>query len=70
MNSIDGTNKVSAAGSIVDAASGIIKYVWASTDLDTVGDYIAEFKITFEDLTILTVPSDGYFNIKVNKQLN
>ena len=70
MNSSDGTVKVDAAGAIVTAASGIIKYVWATGDLDTVGTYNCEFQITFADTTILTVPSKGYLTVVVGAELN
>lgn len=70
MSSLDGTNKISSAGSIVTPASGIIKYIWATGDLDTVGDYNASFQITFSDSTILTVPSKGYMKIIVQKELS
>lgn len=70
MSSIDGTNKISSAGSIVTAASGIIKYVWSADDLDTVGTFNASFQITFSDSTILTIPSKGYMKIIVQKELS
>ena len=68
-----GELKVSGNASVVSAieepaGSGKwltkIKYMWADGDLDTAGDYIAEFSIEYPDGT-LTVPSDGYIGIRV-----
>ena len=70
MNDSTGTSKVDSAGTIVTAASGIIKYIWATGDLDTIGTYNAEFQITFSDSSILTVPSKGYLTIVVGAELN
>lgn len=70
MNTSAGVVKVESAGTIVTAASGIIKYVWAVGDLDTVGTYNAEFQITFSDSSILTTPSKGYLTIVVGAELN
>lgn len=70
MNDSINTSKVDSAGSIVTAASGIIKYVWQTGDLDTVGIYNAEFQITFSDSSILTTPSNGYLIIVVGAELN
>ena len=69
MNDLTGTNKVDGTGAIVTAASGIIKYVWVTSDLDTVGVYNAEFQITFIDGSILTAPSSGYITIVVGDDL-
>lgn len=70
MNDSAGTSKVDAAGAIVTAESGIIKYVWSTGDLDTIGTYNAEFQITFSDSSILTVPSKGYLTIVIGAELN
>ena len=69
MNDSTGTNKVDGTGAIVTAASGIIKYVWQTNDLDTVGVYDAEFQITFSDSSILTAPSSGYITVVVGDDL-
>ena len=69
MNDLTGTNKVDGTGAIVTAESGIVKYVWQTGDLDTVGIYNAEFQITFSDSSILTAPSSGYITIVVGDDL-
>lgn len=69
MNSNSGTNKVDGTGALVDATNGIVKYVWVTGDLDTIGTYTAEFQITFSDASILTAPSKTYLTIVVVAEL-
>lgn len=63
------TLKVNAAGAIVTAASGIIKYVWATGDTDTAGEYEAEFQVTFSDSSIQTFPNGGNLSIYIYPQV-
>ena len=49
--------KVDAAATIVDAANGVIKYVWIAADVNEAGDFIAEFEITFSGGKIQTFPN-------------
>lgn len=55
---------------IVTAASGVVKYEWAGTELTTVGIYYAEWEVTFSDGTKGTFPNDDYFTIQVLDDLN
>lgn len=52
------TNTVDrAAATIVDAATGIVRYSWAAGDVDTSGVYVAEFEVSLSGLP-LTIPGD------------
>lgn len=44
-NSAGALKVTAAAGVLVDAAQGKIKYVWGSADVDTEGTFIGQFKI-------------------------
>jgi hypothetical protein len=47
-NQYTGVIKVNgSAGSFVSKPAGTVQYTWASGDTDTIGDYIAEFVITW-----------------------
>ncbi len=61
--------KVNAAGAIVDAASGSVKYAWAAADTDTAGRYRAEWQVTFADGRLETFPNAGYLEIAVVEDL-
>jgi hypothetical protein len=50
---------------IIDAENGKVRVKWKEGDTDTAGNYRAEFEIVFTDSTILTVPNDGYFLVKI-----
>ena len=53
------------AGSIVTAASGIVKCLRsAMTILDTPGMYQLEVQVTFSDATILTFPNSTFLTIE------
>lgn len=50
MENAAGTNKITnATARITDAPGGVVRYEWASADLDTVGSYTGQFKIVFVD---------------------
>lgn len=65
-----GTPKVNAPAVITDAVAGEVTYTWDAADTDTVGDFHAEFKITWGDGGIQTVPNDGYFEITIGDDLD
>ena len=56
-------------GLVVTQADGWIEYVWQSGDTNTVGVYESEFKITFSDGTIETVPNEGFEQITINENI-
>lgn len=52
------TNKVNrAAATIVNAATGVLRYSWAAVDVDTAGTYSAEFEVDMGGLP-MTIPGD------------
>lgn len=57
--------KVDAAGTVVDAAGGIVKYVWTAPDTDTVAEYVGEFVVVLSDATIRTFPSPEFITVRV-----
>lgn len=61
--------KVNATAEITDAANGRIRYIWASGDTDTVGEYDVEVQVTFSDGTIESYPNNGYHRLRVLKDL-
>jgi hypothetical protein len=55
---------------IIDAIQGKVKYSWQPTDTDTSGTYQAEFVITFEDNSILTVPTTDSLMVEIIKKIS
>lgn len=64
-----GTGKVEAAATVVTAATGAVKYVWAGTDTDTAGEYYGEFQVTWGDTRKETFPNNGQLLIVVTADL-
>ncbi len=69
MRARDGTLKVNAAGTIVSAAAGTVKYVWTGTDTDTPGNYDCEWQITWPTARPQTVPGAGYDQVCIGDDL-
>lgn len=60
---------VSAAATIVTAASGIVSYAWDAADTAVAGEYLAEWEVTLSSGRIVTCPNDGYLVIKIDGDL-
>lgn len=61
-----GTVKVNgAAGSVVDAALGRVKYDFSASDTDTADTYEAEFEVTYSNGDIQSFPNDGHFDVVI-----
>lgn len=58
------TTKVDAAGTIVSAVAGTVKYQWVGTDTDTPGTYDIEWQITWA-AGKQTVPGAGFDQIVI-----
>ncbi len=61
-DAVSGSVKINGAScSITDAPKGKCRYVWTSSDTNTVGTYLGEVEITFPDGKIQT----GYKQITI-----
>lgn len=60
-----GTIKVNrSSATLVSGPAGTLRYDWGASDLDTVGDYLAEFEATISGRK-LTIPTNGYIPVRV-----
>lgn len=59
------TVKVDAAAVVTDGENGAVKYEWATGDTDTVGQYQAEFEVTYAGGKIETFPNNSYILVQV-----
>lgn len=67
---VGGTVKVSKEDmEIINAATGIVEYRWATGDTDTATTYNAEVEVDWGGGVTQTFPSKGYFTIVVNEDL-
>lgn len=65
----DASAKVSAAATVVSAASGTVSYTWTGTDTDTAGVYKADWRVTLSGGATLTVPTHLYDTVYVDAKL-
>lgn len=49
---------------------GIVEYEWQEGDTDTVGTFNAEVEVMWAGSIPETFPADGYFKVRVGKDLN
>jgi hypothetical protein len=54
-----------ATATIVNAATGSVRYDWVDGDIATAGTFSAWFVIEYDDGGVLTVPNDGFITINV-----
>jgi hypothetical protein len=64
-NKQTGEVQVDEAGSIVDGANGVVKYSWSAGDTDTIGNFSAEFEVTYSDSSVETFPNNGFITVIV-----
>jgi hypothetical protein len=69
MKSSAGVAKVTSAAAFVDRPNGVVSYTWAGTDTDTVGDYTAEFEVTWPGAKPETFPNRGYITVSIFQDL-
>ena len=60
---------VDSQATIVDAATGTVRYDWASGDTAKNGMYEAEFKVTFSDGKVETFPNNGYMFVNIIREV-
>lgn len=53
------------AATVTSAENGELEYHWADGDTDTVGDFEGEFETLDGSNLPLTLPDDGYIQIKI-----
>lgn len=59
------TWKVDAAATISDAAGGELTYAWAAVDVDTSGEYLGRFLVTFAGSKTQSFPNPHRINVHV-----
>lgn len=69
MYASEGAEKVSAAAVIEDAAAGLVSYSWGASDLDTGGEFHAEFDITLP-AGKRTSPTNGIILVSIFDDLD
>lgn len=64
------TIKISRSpGTITNAATGEVTYIWGTADTDTVGDYEAEIEVAWNDGKPETFPNNGYWDITITDDI-
>jgi hypothetical protein len=64
------TPKVNATATIVNAATGQVRYDWLAVNTDTVGIYDAEWEVTYPDTTKQTFPTLTYLTVNIVADLD
>ena len=64
------TIKVNAAAIIVTPLSGVVRYDWAVADVDTPGEYIAEWQVTWTGGKKQSFPTLTYHSISILADLD
>jgi hypothetical protein len=61
----DANPKINAAATITDAATGKVSYTWSGTNTDTIGDYLAEWQVTFGGGAVETFPNGEILKVRI-----
>lgn len=62
--------KVNASASIVDGTTWTVQYDPIAADTDTVGDFNAEWEVTFASGKKQTFPNPGYLSVQISADLD
>jgi hypothetical protein len=63
--------KVNASAAFVgDLSDGVIEYQWASSDVDTAGEFLAEFDVDYGEGEIMTLPENGNILVTIFADVN
>jgi hypothetical protein len=65
----DGTIVINNPATIVNAAQGVVQYAWQPADTATAGKYLCEFRVTFGDGKVTSLPNDGYMEVIIVEAL-
>jgi hypothetical protein len=57
--------KINAAATITGASTGNVSYTPNSTDTNTIGDYLAEWQVTFSGGAVETFPNAALLKVRV-----
>jgi len=60
----------SSQAQIISAVNGIIQYSWQEGDTEFEGNYYGEFEIIFGDGKKMSLPREGFINIKITEDIN
>lgn len=69
-NMTNGALIIDRAATIVNAASGIVRYNWQSTDTQKSGMYLCEFEVTYSDGSIESFPNDDKIIVAIESEIN
>jgi len=69
MSGQSGGLKVNAPAYVSQSSPPVVGYQWQAEDLDTAGNFLAEFEVTYGDGSVETFPNDEYIRIKVLSDL-
>jgi len=63
--------KVNAPAIFVgDLSNGILEYQWASADVDTIGEFFAEFDVDYGGGETMTLPGNGNILVTIFADVN
>jgi len=58
---------LSGNATITGSATGNVEYHWGPGETNRSGLFLGEFEVTFNDSTVLTLPSDHSLFVKINE---
>jgi hypothetical protein len=64
----DSTLKIDRAATVVDQPTARVRVTTTAGDTDTIGNYIAEWRVTYAGGDVL-VPEEGYITVKIWEDL-
>lgn len=64
-----GAQVVKAAAFVGALTGGKVKYAWAALDTNTVGDYVAYWRVTYSTGEQESFPNNGFFTMKFTADL-
>lgn len=69
-NMTNGSIIVDRAATIVNAATGAVRYDWLAADTQKAGMFLCEFEVTYADTSIETFPNDDKIIVSIEQELN